>query len=437
MTAYFESVETDVVLTASELFLRARISWLFEQFERLGRIPSCRLLASMPSMLLGLHSVEHPRVRHWVTTGGALVAAWNRQRDPSASAAAHIQLDGLDASRLGELHFLHALSAWIDRSLYSEASFELEVSVRPPRILSLGSLGDVYFHDEPSQGGVSIAAAGELVEVRTRDAHIRIHRNGTPLVQDGGRFCNGITAKTDAGVFEFPVHDAGLTDPQWATAPIVRGKSAVRAWALTFGSAASRIALFSPAVAAACQRLAPCILPLHFSSGVAFSSSSSEHVLGLTFLPAVPEVDDVAESLIHEALHQKLFHLESVASPFQKDSPTEERYYSPWRTDARPLRMVLHGAYVFVGVGDYWHWRSTNDDAPQSRGVALLRALQSLRAVETVHRHAHLSSVGQKIVSAINRHAERLAEMHSDIPEASAVHERLCAHRDMHAAWVE
>ena len=59
----------------------------------------------------------------------------------------------------------------------------------------------------------------------------------------------------------------------------------------------------------------------------------------------------LAEHLLHEGTHQRVHDLEVLAAiaPPEDEGP---RFYSPWRQEWRPLRVLLHGACTFtVGAG--------------------------------------------------------------------------------------
>jgi HEXXH motif-containing protein len=66
---------------------------------------------------------------------------------------------------------------------------------------------------------------------------------------------------------------------------------------------------------------------------------------------------ELADTFIHEMYHGRLFALEDVGPFFDQaacDALGDERYYSPWRDDLRPLRGILHAVYVYVPVCVYW-----------------------------------------------------------------------------------
>jgi HEXXH motif-containing protein len=60
----------------------------------------------------------------------------------------------------------------------------------------------------------------------------------------------------------------------------------------------------------------------------------------------------VAESILHEAMHLQLTLLEAQLPLVQPDS--QATFYSPWRMEARPVRGVLHGLYVFRVIHDFY-----------------------------------------------------------------------------------
>ncbi|MGX9147733.1 cyclophane-forming radical SAM/SPASM peptide maturase YhhB [Mesorhizobium sp. 128a] len=60
---------------------------------------------------------------------------------------------------------------------------------------------------------------------------------------------------------------------------------------------------------------------------------------------------DLADSLVHEHRHQKLYLLERLAPTVE---PTQMRVVSPWREDLRPPSGLLHAVFVFVELRRFW-----------------------------------------------------------------------------------
>ncbi len=59
-----------------------------------------------------------------------------------------------------------------------------------------------------------------------------------------------------------------------------------------------------------------------------------------------------AESILHESIHLKLTLIEHLVPLVKPD--TGNRYFSPWREEARPARGVMHGLFVFRAVLDFF-----------------------------------------------------------------------------------
>lgn len=69
---------------------------------------------------------------------------------------------------------------------------------------------------------------------------------------------------------------------------------------------------------------------------------------------------DLADSLLHEYRHQKLYLLERLAPVVE---PTTRKVVSPWRQDLRPPSGLFHAIFVFVELRRFWkHVRSLNLD---------------------------------------------------------------------------
>lgn len=62
--------------------------------------------------------------------------------------------------------------------------------------------------------------------------------------------------------------------------------------------------------------------------------------------------DDLCDSLLHEFLHQVLYHMERDA-PMLHDH-VFPRFPAPWRAGLRPAGGFLHGTFVFSGLSRYW-----------------------------------------------------------------------------------
>ena len=111
----------------------------------------------------------------------------------------------------------------------------------------------------------------------------------------------------------------------------------------------------------------------------------------------------LAEAIVHEFHHNELYMLMETKQLIQ-DKYNENKFYSPWREDARPLFGLLHAIYVFNGVFDFYtkaeNQSKSNKDKAQYR----------LRRIETYYRMRigliqipadSLTTLGQSIISSI------------------------------------
>lgn len=145
---------------------------------------------------------------------------------------------------------------------------------------------------------------------------------------------------------------------------------------------------------------------LHLSPEVQFVTDESAHpdkvvsfsddvvpgclFIGLGAHPGIVDVYDLADSIIHEHRHQKLYLLErevDLVVPGQPFVP------SPWREELRPPSGLLHAAWVFVELLAYWRFVEASDVATDVRSRAanqvavsterLSRAWKTLDSVRT------------------------------------------------------
>jgi hypothetical protein len=63
------------------------------------------------------------------------------------------------------------------------------------------------------------------------------------------------------------------------------------------------------------------------------------------------DVIRLAESVLHESMHLKLTLIENF-SPLVTDN--KRFFFSPWRSEERPVQGVLHGMYVFKAILDFY-----------------------------------------------------------------------------------
>jgi uncharacterized protein len=118
------------------------------------------------------------------------------------------------------------------------------------------------------------------------------------------------------------------------------------------------IKAWRPALAAELRRACRAVQfvrdPLaHPEKIVSFSDNSVPGALYVSVWQGDRIIDayDLADSLIHEHRHQKLYLLERLAPTVEC---TDVKVVSPWREDLRPPSGLLHAVFVFVELRRFW-----------------------------------------------------------------------------------
>jgi uncharacterized protein len=137
----------------------------------------------------------------------------------------------------------------------------------------------------------------------------------------------------------------------------------------------------------------------HPDKAVSFSDNSTPGALYIGIRVRGGFIDPylLADSIIHEHRHQKLYLLQQEISLVEVDSPTVA---SPWREDPRPPSGLFHAVFVFVHLHEYWQHLAFNGPSPvvraRARGeLSVIRhhieaALPTLRGTRLTKRGAEL-----------------------------------------------
>jgi uncharacterized protein len=96
-------------------------------------------------------------------------------------------------------------------------------------------------------------------------------------------------------------------------------------------------------------------LSAHPDKTVSFSDDSVPGALYVAPVTGHGDLDvvDLADSIIHEHRHQKLYLLSRVVDLVAADRPL---VHSPWREEPRPPSGVLHAVFVFAELKAFWDW---------------------------------------------------------------------------------
>ncbi|HEX2315843.1 MAG TPA: HEXXH motif domain-containing protein, partial [Thermomonospora sp.] len=139
------------------------------------------------------------------------------------------------------------------------------------------------------------------------------------------------------------------------------------------------------------------LVPLATDGGRRELSATSAEAPGAVALtpPADPLL--LAESLVHEFQHVKLCALLDLLPLHEPDDGT--RFYAPWRDDPRPLGGLLHGAYAYLGVTDFWGRQQqvmTGDDRVFAQYAFVLWRDQTLGAIGRIEGSGRLTGAGER-----------------------------------------
>lgn len=137
---------------------------------------------------------------------------------------------------------------------------------------------------------------------------------------------------------------------------------------------------------------------------VSFSDNSVPGALFVSVWQGDRFIDpyDLADSLIHEHRHQKLYLLERFA-PMVRSSM--DLVVSPWREDLRPPSGLLHAIFVFVELRRFW--RHVRDEGPERLHERAIDQLEDTdrnldQAFATLATCA-LSEAGQQLAKVLDR----------------------------------
>jgi uncharacterized protein len=176
--------------------------------------------------------------------------------------------------------------------------------------------------------------------------------------------------------------------------------------------ALSIIAQWRPALAAEMRLASRAIQfvrdPLaHPEKIVSFSDNSVPGALYVSVVQGDGLIDpyDLADSLVHEHRHQKLYLLERIAPTIEADRALVT---SPWREDLRPPSGLLHAVFVFVELRRFWIFvRDQGPDRLHNRAISQLRDTEeNLAEAFATLASCPLTDVGEELVAVLKAATE-------------------------------
>nr|WP_165204938.1 HEXXH motif-containing putative peptide modification protein [Litoribacterium kuwaitense]NGP46773.1 hypothetical protein [Litoribacterium kuwaitense] len=139
------------------------------------------------------------------------------------------------------------------------------------------------------------------------------------------------------------------------------------------------------------------IVPIKNPSVKAFSIDA---LIGAIYVTPEEDIIDTIDLVVHENGHNKLDKLNEIY-PLLK--PDEKLYPSPWRKDLRPMEGIIHGAYVHLRLN--YLLSSIQERYPEYEnrisGRIKYYKNQVISAIETIEKHADLTSYGKEFIHSL------------------------------------
>jgi HEXXH motif-containing protein len=146
------------------------------------------------------------------------------------------------------------------------------------------------------------------------------------------------------------------------------------------------------------------LVPLKPSSQAPSISATTRSAIGAAGITRPQAGGAFAESLVHEHQHSVLWALLDVVSLL--DEQTTALFYAPWRSDPRPPRGLLHGAYAYLGLLSMWFEQQMSCTGSKRRmaqfDLALWRGGVKI-AVDQLENSALLTDAGRTLVAGMRK----------------------------------
>jgi uncharacterized protein len=279
---------------------------------------------------------------------------------PAATAAGptpDVDLAGFEVAERG-IQVIDTL--WKDNRDFHTGALRValqETSERSAGAVALLAVNASAFSDAAVRPG---AVAWRLAYERTQSGRAVSAIDGTPLVRDVDYLgFLASTAGAPSGGLRIDMDDRWLRAPFGASVMFERGTTAAAARPLA-EEALAIIARWRPALARELERICGDVQfvrdpAAHPDKIVSFSDNSVPGALYVSVLQSGRMIDayDLADSLIHEHRHQKLYLLERRVPIVSSNT---KRVKSPWRDELRPPSGLVHAIFVFVELRRFWQY---------------------------------------------------------------------------------
>jgi len=133
---------------------------------------------------------------------------------------------------------------------------------------------------------------------------------------------------------------------------------------------------------------------------VSFSDNSVPGTLYVQLMKSGGLIDasDLADSIIHEHRHQKLYLFQRVRPIVNADYPLVK---SPWREELRPPSGLFHALYVFVELLEFWSFYRHSFELGEKSARECRRIIDQLKVGFEVVKSCDLTEEGKTILNIL------------------------------------
>jgi HEXXH motif-containing protein len=249
-------------------------------------------------------------------------------------------------------------------AIAADQAFELTVPLRDGAVMLTG-LGLATFTSCPANAAATISFDHGKVRIIAGDHTVTMPADPADDA-DGWLGLRRLRSHAaDASItFEFDDIDPSRNAHGNALAP--RGdQAAIGAWQATLDQAWEILATQYPRRAAALAAGFQVIIPLQEKARTTGASVTARDGFGAIVMTPPKAGAQLADTLIHEFHHSVLYAVMDMVT-LHTAGPAAE-HYSPWRDDPRPIQGLLHGAYAYLGVVDFWRGQRNALGGPELR----------------------------------------------------------------------
>ncbi|MCT7356180.1 HEXXH motif-containing putative peptide modification protein [Streptomyces sp. 15-116A] len=304
-----------------------------------------------------------------------------------------------------ELGYLHHLAAAAALRARFTADIDLPVSGGAVPLPTLGRMAlpeDLTAPIRQQVAVLRIPASGP--------AHLTVADRSLPLPDDpdradaGWQPLRGVADGTLVLDDSDPYRDF-RTAPQPAT-PLTPAEAA--RWRSMLQAADAALLRRHPHAAALRATALRVLVPLPEAPRYRPTSASYNEAFGSALMSLHQDTGDLAATLVHEARHSVLNGLLHQLPLCEDEDADPELLFAPWRGDPRPASGLLHGAYSFAGVADFWRVERHALEGAAARlahfEFALWREAVT-DALRTLGDLARLTAPGRRFVAAMTEQA--------------------------------